>query len=572
MSDQKGKLPVPRNAPTMFARNGPDLWVEGHFLYFRPHQPLAEIKELGGRWDDKKGAWRLPRLVSAARDAVNLGATDLSSAVALMVDPKLRHPRKIPHGAYAKVTPRYQELYPYQKEGVHRLVTTDYHGQMLGLSPGLGKTPVSIIASHIAEYKKVLVVAPLSLVPNWVREYKKWVPTSPLPIDIVHQDAPYEDDGWTITNYHTIWKLKDSFKQVEWDLVIYDESVLLKSRTAQRTAACKIVADHAKHVWMLSGSPITRDYSDLWAQFNILQPEYFTSFWRFTNRYCVVEQTEWGTQIVGSRYGISMKDEFPEIMFVRNQDEVLPDLPKIIHKEIEVPLTKKQQKAHDDLVNDWVHRIETGEFEVTVSNVISELIRLQQVTSNLKNLETSGHPWPDESAKADVICDLLDGGEVDFPVLIWSQWRPGADALRQRLEKMSASKNSTHMKGKRVAHVMGGLKTNEQNIESFRTGNLDVLIMSLGVGKYGHTLTDTKTAIYLDKTWDSDAYFQSLFRLERIGLKHRPLAISLRCKGTVDEFVEANLAGKLPSMANVTGSDLTRLLTSLGPEYVGLPM
>jgi SNF2 family DNA or RNA helicase len=224
-------------------------------------------------------------------------------------------------------------------------------------------------------------------------------------------------------------------------------------------------------------------------------------------------------------------------------------------------------------VQDWVHRIETGEFEVTVSNVISELIRLQQVTSNLRNLETTGHPWPDESAKADTICDLLTAGEVDYPVLIWSQWRPGAAALRERLEKLSQNKkNGGAMLGKRVAHVMGGLKTNEENIEAFRTSNLDVLIMSLGVGKYGHTLTDTKTAIYLDKTWDSDAYFQSLHRLERIGLKHRPLVISLRSRGTVDEFIEANLAGKLPSMANVTGSNLTRLLLSLGTEFAGLPL
>jgi len=564
------EMPTPKNAPQKIPTTGPDLYIEGGFIYFRPSfYPSFEVKEWGGRWDDKRKAWRLPRLVSTARDAIEYGAKEWSPEIEELLNPHA--PQRIPHKAYEKAARMYADLYPYQKEAVHRLVTSDYHGTMLALSPGLGKTPVSLIASEIAGFKRVLVVAPLSLVPNWMREFNKWLPDSELQIDDVHQDSPYEDEGWTVTNYDTVRKMQASFKQVPWNLVIYDESVLLKNRKAQRSMAAKILADHSEHVWLLSGSPITRDYSDIWSQFNIIQPEYFTSFWRFTNRYCVVEQTEWGTQILGSRHGISIRAEFPEIMFVRNQDEVLPDLPKIIHQEIEVKLTKKQAKAHDDLVNDWVHRIETGEFEVTVSNVISELIRLQQVTSNLRNLETTGHPWPDESAKADAICDLLDVGEVDFPVLIWSQWRPGAAALKERLEKMTQVKASA-MYDRKVAHVMGGLKTNVDNIESFRTGNLDVLIMSLGVGKYGHTLTDTKTAIYLDKTWDSDAYFQSLFRLERIGLKHRPLAISLRCKGTVDEFIEANLAGKLPSMANVTGSDLTRLLLSLGSEFAGLPV
>jgi non-specific serine/threonine protein kinase len=568
------EMPRPKNAPERIPTGGPDLYIEGGFLYFRPSfYPSFEVKEWGGRWDDKRKAWRLPRLVSTARDALSYGAVAPTEDVHRLLTPHPGGPSRIPHRRYEKAATEYVKLYDFQREAVHRLVTTDYHGQMLALSPGLGKTPVSLVAAQAMGFKYVLVVAPLSLVPNWEREFKKWLPDSQLQMDAMHQDTPYDDEGWTVTNYDTVRKLVDAYKKVPWDLVIYDESVLLKSRNAQRTMAAKVVADHAKHVWLLSGSPITRDYSDIWSQFNIIQPEYFTSFWRFTNRYCVVEQTEWGTQILGSRHGISIRMEFPEIMFVRNQEEVLPDLPKIIHQEYEVNLTKKQAKAHQDLVDDWVHRIESGEFEVTVSNVISELIRLQQVTSNLRNLETTGHPWPDESAKADVICDLLTTGEVEYPVLIWSHWRPGAAALRDRIEKLTKDKkNGGALIGKSVAHVMGGQKDNAEHIESFRTANLDVLIMSLGVGKYGHTLTDTRTAIYLDKTWDSDAYFQSLFRLERIGLNHRPIAISLRCKGTVDEFIEQNLAGKLPSMANVTGSDLVRLLSSLGPEYAGLPI
>jgi SNF2 family DNA or RNA helicase len=570
-------LPEPRNAPhRVEQQEGPDLWIKGGFLYFRPpHFPSFEVKEWGGRWDGDIKAWRLPRLVSVIRDCIDYGAKSVSADVYTLLHREPPLPENVQVVEEGSMyMPKFHDLYPFQKQAVWDLVTSDFHGKMLALSPGLGKTPTAVIAAHLCGFTKVLVVAPLSLVPNWVREFELWSEghVIQLQADIVHQEAPYEDEGWTVTNYDTVRKWVDAYKKVDWDLVIYDESVLLKNRKAARTAACKEVANHAHNVWCLSGSPETRDHSDLWSQFNIIQPEYFTSFWRFTNRYCVVEQTEWGVSILGSRHGIEMRKEFPEMMFVRNQDEVLPDLPEIIFQEYTIELTKKQQKAHKDLVDDWVHRIDTGEFEVTVSNVISELIRLQQVTSNLRNLETTGHPWPDDSAKADLIEEILDSGEVDFPVLIWTQWRPGAQALVERLQAMADKKTSTHMRGKKVGHVMGGMKDNVATIDSFKQGDLDVLVMSLGVGKYGHTLTDTKTVIYHDKSWDSDAYFQSLHRVRRIGLEHRPLVISLRAKGTVDEFVEANLAGKLPSMANVTGTDLTRLLTSLGSEYAGLPL
>lgn len=556
-----------------------NLWVEGIYLYFRPDVfPSHEVKEWGGRWQEKKKCWRLPLLKSAARRCATTFDVRPDDQVKnlLSFTSAAGSVKKNLLAVYRKAHKRFKDLYAYQQEAVFYLLETHMHGQMLALSPGLGKTPTSIVAADIMACNKVLVVAPLSLCRNWVREINAW---SEYPsVDRMMTGGKIPRKTWVVTNYDALYERGDrgtvkgprtDILNYEWDLVIFDESVLLKNRKSKRVAICKAIAERATHVWLLSGSPITRDYSDLWAQFNIIQPEYFTAFWRFTEEYCVVEQSEWGWSILGSRQGFEMRAEFPDMMIVRNQDEELPGLPEFIFKEVEIDLTPKQAKAHQDLVDDWVHRIDTGEFEVTVNNVISELIRLQQCTSNLYNLETTGHPWPDESAKADAIMDDLLSGEVEFPVLIWTHWRPGAKAMTDRILKRIRSREPGALEGRAVEHVHGAKKAKENDkiIERFEKGDLDVLVMSLGVGKYGHTLTESKTVMYLDKSWDSDAYFQSLYRVKRIGLKHRPLIISYRAFGTVDEFVEANLAGKMPPMANVTGSDLTRLLSSLGPEF-----
>ena len=268
---------------------------------------------------------------------------------------------------------------------------------------------------------------------------------------------------------------------------------------------------------------------------------------------------------------MELHEQFPELMFVRNQEEVFEDLPKVVFQDIELPLTKRQKKAHDDLMDIWMHELaENADSRVDVTAVISQLIRLQQVTSNLKNLETTGQHWPDESTKADFICSALETGDVIYPLLIWSHHRPGGDALYQRIKTMFSKGD---LKGQRVELVQGGNKNADTIIEDFKRGDVHVLILSIGVGKYGHTLANVRDVIYLDKTWDSDAWFQSLHRYagargKLAGFNHNVRCRVLRCRGTVDDFVEMNLAGKLPDMAKVTGSDLMKILRSIGANYI----
>jgi len=363
--------------------------------------------------------------------------------------------------------------------------------------------------------------------------------------------------------------------------VILDESVLLKNRKSKRCSAIRTLARSAKKVWLLSGAPITHDNSDEWAQFNIIEPDYFSAFWRFTEEVCVVTSSTWSQwNIEGSRHDFSFRREYPELVFVRNQEEVQeqipgpPGLPEYIYQDVELKLTTRQQKAHDDVLTAWLHELEENrDKRVEVTAVIAMLTRLQQITSNLYNLETTGHSWPDESAKADFVEALCQTGEVEWPILIWTHHRPGAEALLQRLRKLSKNKkDGSHMYGRRVEKVVGGTKNTDQLVEEFKAGKIDVLLFGITVGKYGHTLANAHTVVPYDKTWDSDAWFQMLHRAAGArakisGYTHRPLLINPRCRGTVDDFVELNLAGKLPAMADMTGAQLSKILRSLGEEH-----
>lgn len=559
-----------------------DAWIEGRFIYYVPTFPLMEVKEWWGRYDKKREAYKLPALTLIARKIQQHDPqARMSSDVEYLLSDWEEHDKIHPwqHGSWH---PGYARLYGFQKTAVDALVSRPYHGCLLTLSPGLGKTPTSIVAAEhwCAEYgdsNRILVVSPLSLTHNWVREINDWAVDTR--VERCHQIEPTPNKSvkWTVTNYDSLiergerGKATNNVKEdwlFDWDIIIYDESVLLKNRKTTRGIVANKLAEHAKRVWLLSGAPVTRDYSDIWNQLHVIEPHYFGSFWSFAKEYCVVVKSPWSDfTIEGSRHDKNLRTDFPELMFVRNQEEVFEELPEYIHQEITLPLSSKQKKAHDDILSEWIHQLEeNADRYVEMSAFIAVLTRLQQVTSNLYNLQTAGRgDWPDSSTKADFVEEFLDIGDLDWPVLIWVHHRPGAHALYGRLTKV--------LKDRRVELVLGKTKNADSIIEDFKAGKVDVLLLGITVGKYGHTLANAHTIITYDKVWDSDAWFQMLHRAagaraKLAGYTHRPLLINPRCQGTVDDFVELNLAGKLPSMANVTGADLAKILRSLGEEHV----
>lgn len=592
------------------------VWIDGKWLFYTPSfSPSPEIKEWGGRWEGRQNAWRLPRLVRYARriadydpdatmtrDVLSLKKGEIEKRDAEVFMANLQDA--------AERHPAWKELMPYQKQAVMAMVVRAMHGQMLLLSPGLGKTCVSIVAADLyLEFKgksqRICVVAPLSLVPNWHREITghqvgnpKLIQWSNDPrVEICHGTYPTADRSvkWTLTNYETPMERApdpnipkriiatgnlDPEWDLDWDLVIYDESVMLKNRKASRTSAHRTLARSAARVIECSGSPITHDNSDAWSQLNLIEPEYFSNFWKFAAETCVITESTWSRfNIEGSRHNFHMRDEFPDLMFVRNQEDVFDDLPENIFVDVELPLTKRQQKAHDDIMDLWVHQLaENADKRVEVTAVIAMLTRLQQVTSNLYNLETTGQEWPDDSSKADFVEEDLSRGDIEWPCLIWIWHRPGGQALLDRLRALAKKKTvngePNPVYGKRIELVVGGMKKKaDEYITAYKNGDVDVLILGIGVGKYGHTLANSKTIYAYDKTWDSDAWFQMLHRYGGArallaGHHHRPLVKTLRCRKTIDDFIELNLAGKLPAMADMTGAQLSKILRSLGEEFV----
>lgn len=489
--------------------DGEDLVIEG---------PLPESREVGARWDNRRGAWTLPatRLnARMVRDAIP-DAPDLSASLVTSGTPVSD-----------------ARLFDYQREVAGRLVAHP-RGQIVVLSPGLGKTVVAIAAADAhPRGTSVLVVAPASLVPNWEREIDVW--------------AKLDQCVWGVETWDKAARAAKQGALGKWDIVVFDESVLAKSRASQRFKSFQKVRKQFGKVWLLSGNPVTRYADDLWSQLNLIWPKAYPSYWRFAERFCVTEDNPWAPHartIVGTRRNRDVMEENGDLVIVVNQEDVL-DLPEYLFEVVDVALGKKQAKAYRSMADDFLAELGDGT-EVVADNELGRLLKLQQITSW----------WDGESGKHDALIDLLP--TFEGPHLIWTHWREAADALAVRLLQAGIS----------YAHVHGGTpaKTRDAILENFKRGAYDALILSTGVGKFGHTFTGVKTIHYVDKTWNADDYFQSLRRVRRIGLTHRPVVVTYRAAGTTDELVEQNLEGKLTPISKMTRSDLAELLRGLGKE------
>lgn len=498
-----------------------DVRIDGDEIVVAP--PFPEASELGARLDKKRGEYVLPATRANAR-----AVADVYGPPGDVTD-RLKPSRRVLAPVPGTATDR---LYPYQLETAGRLVAAP-RGQLVVLSPGLGKSAVAIVAADelLRPGQGVLVIAPAPLQRTWWREIETWGRTGHL--------------EWAVETWDraaNIARMDAGRALGQWDVVVLDESVMMKGHQTKRFKSLRRARKHWNRVWLLSGNPATRYADDLWTQFHMIWPKAFPSYWRFARRYCVVEETPWGDKIIGNRRSRDPLADNDDLAIVVNQEEVL-DLPEYLFETIDVALGARQADAYASMVADFVAELSDGT-EVVAQNELAKIGRLQQITSS----------WDGESAKNDALIDLLQAYEA--PHLIWTHWLDSARTLHDRM--LSDGMDVSIVNGQTPE------KTRDSIIEAFKDGQLEHLILSIGVGKFGHTLTNARTVWYVDKTWKADDYFQSLRRVRRIGLGHRPVVVTLRAPGTADDLVEANLEGKLTGISRMTRSDLAELLRGLG--------
>lgn len=204
---------------------------------------------------------------------------------------------------------------------------------LLGDEAGVGKTAQAILAADTVNARNILIICPAVARVNWQREFSEWSVFSPtFTICESSKDVPTNK---TICSYDYATENTEKLNAIKWDLVIGDESHLIKEPTAKRTKAIygsEGIIRNTDFFWCLSGTPAPNNASELW-------PMLYTfgatplKYEEFIEEYCDTRPTYYHgirrEKVIGTK-----KTKIPEIkkilsgvMLRRMKKDVLTELP-----------------------------------------------------------------------------------------------------------------------------------------------------------------------------------------------------------------------------------------------------
>lgn len=466
---------------------------------------------------DTEIAERLRAEAKAAQEALE-GAKDRIKAVNAMLDE------------------RGLKLFPFQVGGVQWLASRK--SGILADEMGLGKSIQTAVA--IPPNAPVVAVCPASLKRSvWEREISKWRPDLRTAVLSGRGSFYWPSAGdMVIVNYDILptgeVKKKgdlfatESVTPEKGTILLADEAHALKNKKANRTKAFKAMRDKVLavdgRVWLLTGTPLLNNPMELWNLLDICgcATEVFGHFGKFAKMF------GGGRGLYGMEWGGQVSKEVPQALrkaiLHRRREEVLPDLPTKIWKDILVELDPETAKIADAAIE--AAKLKGIDFnEVADEVALTKLVgaAFEQMSAARSALAKSKIPAMLEQVEV-----YEDGGE---PVVVFSYHRDPIDILAKRPG---------------WAVITGDTKDDERAriVNDFQGGRLKGLGATIQAGGTGLTLTKANQMIFVDLAWTPALNKQAEDRCCRIGQTRGVIVNRLIADHAIDQRVAELLLTK----------------------------
>tara|TARA_R100001126_G_scaffold102648_1_gene87971 strand:+ start:4911 stop:6386 length:1476 start_codon:yes stop_codon:yes gene_type:complete len=400
----------------------------------------------------------------------------------------------------------------------------------------------------VKEFTDIVVWSPTETKTNIENLTNFLKPNNNLKFFIINIEALSTDKG---KNY--LHRLLNSSKA----FFCIDESTNIKNRTARRTKACLKLGRLAKFRRILTGTPVTQGPLDLWSQVNFLD-EYIlqNSFYAYRNTFCVLKRRRISTHSFDEIVGYQRLDQLQEILdkhsFRVTKEECL-DLPPKIKQIRQIDMTSPQKLMYTQLKKRAILELEQEKL-VTAPLIITRILRLQQILCGfVKYDDGTEEVIKGPNPRLEELLNVLE--ETQGGVIIWATFRRTIQMIKEALsKKYGASKVATYY-GETESEVR------QEIVEKFQRGEIKYFIGQPRTGGYGLTLTNAKTVIYFNNTYDMEVRLQSEDRAHRIGQKDKVLYIDFVCPKTLDEKIIETLSNKKKLADQITGDNWKELFS-----------
>lgn len=364
-------------------------------------------------------------------------------------------------------------------------------------------------------------------------------------------------------------KLKDAekepkeFNEIGVRTVIADEAHRAKNPKAVQTRAWWHLSWSAEYSFAMTGTPVNNTPEDLWSIMHGVEPSEWPSKTAWIERYGLTTYNYFGgMSVIGVK--AETKDELFKYLdprFIRRPTQVvIPNIAAKLEPQIrEIELSPKQRKAYDSMRKEMLAELDGGVLMAT--DPLTRLTRLSQLSAAYGELiEDVTAPdgfrlqLAEPSAVLDAFDDVLDEFG-DEPVVAFAESRQLIDLAAKRLDKKKID----------FSTITGGVepRAREIAVERFQAGDLRVLLLTLGAGAEGITLTATRLPVFLQRSFSLTKNLQAVDRTWRRGQEKDVQPIYIEPRDTIAARVRQVGLQKEARLEEIVrdGDTLRKLLT-----------
>lgn len=425
------------------------------------------------------------------------------------------------------------ELYPYQVAAVKKLLPLRIGALYMEMGTGKTRTTLEIIKSRLEAGKIdcIIWLCPCSVKMN-------------LKNDILYHCGKLPD-CITICGIETLsTSIRENVRLAgivgERTMIIVDESNLVKNPHALRTEHITKLAKKCRYRMILNGTPITRNYADLFSQWYILDWRVlgYRSFYSFAANHLQYDDRIPG-KIVRNLNVDYLARRIAPYTYQVTKTEVL-DLPKKLHNTCIVHMTDKQKEEYhevgdamismlDDCIPETIYRMFSALQSVISGNYVTGL------EQHLKSYPMFNDP--SENPRIQGLLDVIDNNVQNEKAIIFCKFT-------REIHDIIALLNNRYGKGSAVEFTGELSQTRRnKNIEIFRT-SAQFLVANKTCAGYGLNLQFCHNVIFYSNDFNWGTRQQAEDRVHRIGQSNEVYIWDIICNNTLDEIIVDCLSHK----------------------------
>lgn len=396
------------------------------------------------------------------------------------------------------------KLFPHQQQVLDN--TKDNNRVAYYLDMGLGKTFVGSEKLNQLNAKQNLVICQKSKIKDWIDHFKEYYSYSVFDLTKdLNKFLEYRGPSVGVINYDLIFRRKQLLDLKDFTLLL-DESSQIQNHKAKRSKF--ILKMNPLNVILLSGTPVSGKYENLWTQSNLLGwPIKYNTFQKQYVNYKSLDIGGVKIPIVTGYKNVDrLKRKLRDHGAVFMKTEEVIDLPNQTFIDVMCDNTPEYRRFKRDKI------ISMGD-DVLVGDRILKYRMYLKFLANQYNVK-----------KIEALRDILESSN-DRLIVFYS--------YNAELSQILSSTSREH-----ISIINGKTK----DLEAYNQYSDSLTCVQYQAGAMGLNLQKANKIIYFSPTESSELFEQSKKRIHRIGQNKPCFYYLLKTRNSIDEDIYKALA------------------------------